>query len=73
MDKEAKRLLGQNIKEARENRGLSQNDLSLMVGIGRPYLSDLERGNIKRNPSVDTIDKIVKGLGTTMEAVFRGL
>jgi transcriptional regulator with XRE-family HTH domain len=47
---------GSNLKEARNLKGMSQEDLALSLGFDRTYISMLERG--KRNPSLFTIYKI---------------
>jgi len=47
---------GNNLKEARNLKGMSQEDLALSLGFDRTYISMLERG--KRNPSLFTIYKI---------------
>lgn len=35
------------VSEAREALGISQKALAIEMGIGQPYLSDLEQGNRK--------------------------
>ncbi len=47
---------GKNLKEARNLKGISQEDLALSLGFDRTYISMLERG--KRNPSLFTLHKI---------------
>ena len=42
--KEINVIVGANIKQARENRGLTQERLSEMMGIGVKSLSAIERG-----------------------------
>ena len=51
---------GRNLKEARTNKGLSQESLALSLEFDRTYISMLERG--KRNPSLFTIYKIAEFL-----------
>ena len=51
---------GINLKEARNLKGISQEDLALSLGFDRTYISMLERG--KRNPSLFTIYKIANFL-----------
>lgn len=48
--------IGEAIKEVRESRGVSIQDLALRTGVSIPFLYHIESGN--RNPSQDTIDKI---------------
>ena len=37
--------VGQNIRKLREAKGLKQNELAEKLGIGRSYLSRIERGS----------------------------
>lgn len=48
-------ILGQNVRRARKERGLSQEELALEAGMKRSYLSDLERGT--RNPTVRAVGR----------------
>lgn len=68
---EPKKQLGLRIGTLREKRGLSQRKFSLMIGINRSYLSDLERG--QRNPSFNTLWKIAQGLDVTLESLFKDI
>ena len=54
-------ILGRNVREARKQRGLSQEVLALDAGMKRSYLSDLERGT--RNPSVKALGRLAAALG----------
>ena len=54
-------ILGRNVREARKQRGLSQEVLALDAGMKRSYLSDLERGT--RNPSVKARGRLAAALG----------
>ncbi|MHB1127976.1 MAG: helix-turn-helix domain-containing protein [Bacillota bacterium] len=58
------RTLGKKIRCLREEKGMSQENLSFAAGIHRTYLSDLELGN--RNPSIVTLLLIAKALDTTI-------
>ena len=39
--------MGNNIKKIRKQKGMTQGDLSEMVGVTRQYISDVE--NLKKN------------------------
>jgi len=54
------RLLGENVRTQRKERGLSQEQLALEAGMKRSYLSELERGT--RNPSVRALGRIAEAL-----------
>lgn len=57
-------LLGQAIKDRRNQLGLSQEKLADKCGFDRTYISMLERG--KRNPSLLNLIKIAQGLETSV-------
>lgn len=57
-------LLGQAIRNQREQLGLSQEKLAERCGFDRTYISMLERG--KRNPSLLNLLKLAKGLQTSV-------
>lgn len=48
------------LRELRQNKGLSQEELSSLAGLDRTYISMLERG--KRKPSLETIAKFSSAL-----------
>lgn len=51
--------IGQLLKDLREERGWSLRELGLVVGMNKTYLGDIELG--KRNPSINSLEKIVAG------------
>jgi transcriptional regulator with XRE-family HTH domain len=56
-----RKIVGQNVKAAREHAGLSQRELSDRANIGQAYLSQCESG--KWNIGVDNIDRIARATG----------
>lgn len=58
------RKFGRVVRRQREAAGLSQELLAERAGLHRTYISLLERG--QRNPSLEVIRAVAKGLGTTM-------
>lgn len=48
------------LKKARLKKKISQEDLSLVAGLSRVYISELEFG--KKSPSLDTIFKVSNAL-----------
>lgn len=50
--------------QIREQRNLSQEALALLCGLDRSYIGRLER--LERKPSLETVDKIAKGLEITI-------
>ncbi|MBL0968416.1 MAG: helix-turn-helix transcriptional regulator [Brevundimonas sp.] len=53
-------ILGRNVRKARLERGLSQEQLAFEAEMKRSYVSDLERGT--RNPSVKAIARLAIAL-----------
>ena len=56
---------GQVIQRIRKNIGMTQKELSEISGISYSYLTKLEIGE-NANPSLDTIEKIIKALGVKL-------
>jgi len=50
---------GQRLRKLRLERGLTQTDLAVHLGMDRSFLSDLERG--KREPCLRTLETIAQG------------
>ena len=58
-----RRLVGRNVRKAREAAGLTQEQLAVKSGFGQQYLSGLENG--QRNPTVVTVYEIAQSLGVS--------
>ncbi len=52
--------VGANLRQAREELGISQEDLADRAGLHRTYVSGVERG--VRNPTVTVLEKLAKAL-----------
>jgi ribosome-binding protein aMBF1 (putative translation factor) len=63
--------LGENIRKARRNLKLSQEDLADRCGLHRTYVSDIERG--ARNVSFGSLLKLARGLVTTISELTRAV
>ena len=63
-----KRVLAENVKQARKELDLSQEALALETEIDRTYISGIERA--KRNPSLTLIVKLADRLKTTPAALL---
>lgn len=57
--------LGAELRRLRLDRGLSQERLGDLAGIGRWHVSDLERGT--RRPSADALAALARVLGSRMD------
>jgi transcriptional regulator with XRE-family HTH domain len=67
-----RRRVGRNIKELREDRGWSQEELAFESGLHRTYISGVERG--VRNPTVIVLDRIAIALGVGPDRLlFKGV
>ena len=60
--------VGLRIKELRLESGMSQEDFANHIDMARSYFAEVETG--KRNVSIANLEKIVDGLGVTMEESF---
>ncbi len=63
-----KEEFGEKIKRMRQNRGLTQEQLSEAVDISQRALSAIERG--ENFVTAETLDKLLKTLNTTTEELF---
>lgn len=52
--------IGENLRQIRQNKGITQEDLALEAGLNRAYIGYIERG--ERNPSTNTLVKISRAL-----------
>lgn len=62
-------MLGENIKKARKKRKLTQDKLARLADIPYTTLTKVETGVIKQ-PSVQTVAKIAKALGLTVDELI---
>lgn len=52
---------------ARKNRGMTQQKLSMAVGVKQPFIANIENG--KKDPSLGLFMKILRSLGKTVKIV----
>jgi transcriptional regulator with XRE-family HTH domain len=62
-------LVGDNVRQARKLRGLTQEQFAVKSGFSQQYLSSLENG--KRNPSVITLYEIAVALSVQPADLLR--
>ena len=65
---EISEAVGKRIKEFRNARKYSQEELAYRASIAPSYLGLVERG--VKKPTVETLDKLVKALGITFIDLF---
>ena len=58
-----RKLVGRNVRRAREAAQLTQEQLADLCGHSQQYISDLERG--RRNPTVVSVFEFAQALNTT--------
>lgn len=59
---------GARVRELRRERGLSQEALVARTGLHRTYIGSVERG--ERNPSLDAIHALARGLAVDVAELF---
>ncbi|RYG83235.1 MAG: XRE family transcriptional regulator [Alphaproteobacteria bacterium] len=65
-----RRLVGQNVRRIRLERGLTQEQFAERSGFSQQYVSDLERG--KRNPTIVSLFEMAQALQTTPVMLISG-
>lgn len=60
--------LGASLRSVREDRGLSQEELSLETGVHRNYIGGIERG--ERSPTVATVARLADALDVPLADLF---
>jgi len=63
--------LGNQIREARKKKGLSQEELAFDAGVDRSYIGGIERG--ERNVSFLTLVKIAESLACDVAKFTKGI
>ncbi|MDI6049349.1 helix-turn-helix transcriptional regulator [Flavobacterium sp. XS2P24] len=63
-----KEKFGHKVKELRENKGFSIEQLANISNVDRNYISDIEKG--KRNVSIEIMEKIILALDTDFPIFF---
>jgi len=61
-------LLAESLIRAREQAGMTQKQLSNIVGIYQADISKIERG--LANPSISTLQRLADGLGVRLQIEF---
>jgi transcriptional regulator with XRE-family HTH domain len=66
-----KRKIGKRIKSFREQTNITQEGLAWESGLNRTYMNHIENG--RKNISIQTLEKIIKGLNTDFPEFFKDL
>lgn len=63
-------MIGEKIKQLRQDKNMSISELAEKAGVAKSYLSSIER-NLQSNPSIQFIEKIGVVLGVTVNDILR--
>lgn len=66
-----KSVLGEAVRDLRADLGVSQEALAESASVHRTYMGGIERG--ERNPSFETLSRIIVALGTDWAAFGKAL
>lgn len=69
--KNAKKILGENIKKYRHIYNISQEKLAENCDLHRTYITSIEAGN--RNVSIENIQKIALALNIKITSLLEGI
>lgn len=66
-----RQVFAENVRTAREKAGLTQEQLAWAAGLHQTEIARIESG--RRNPGLETIFKVARGLEVPPEALFTGI
>jgi transcriptional regulator with XRE-family HTH domain len=61
-------VIGELLRELREQKKMSQGDIEKRTGLLRVYISRVENGHLV--PSIETLEKFARALGTPLYQIF---
>ena len=64
------KALGAKIKELRDRRGLTQDELALLAGLSKSYISLLENGERGEKANLEMIHKVARALKVSSEELL---
>ena len=62
--------IAKNIKKYRKEKGLSQDKLARLADVAHATIIKIESGGIQ-SPTIDTVQKIAKALGISVEELIK--
>jgi len=65
----ARRIFAENLRKARQAKGLSQEDLAELANLHRTYVGSVERA--ERNVSIDNMERLAAAVGVTLPELLR--
>lgn len=71
MSSDIRAEFGDRVRRLRKAKGITQLELAELLGVGRSYLSQIERG--KRDPGLRLVKAIADGLKITLPDLLQNL
>ena len=71
IEKKAAKTFGRRLRQLRQERGWSQEELSTRADISKNYIGEIERG--ENNISIHYIARLAAALSVTLGEMFQGL
>ena len=68
---DTKQMIGARIKEIRNRKGVTQEDIAARMEISPKYLSSIERG--KENPTLNTLINLAQALNGDIGDIFSSI
>ena len=68
LDQKAQIRFGKRVREVRKEKGMSQEDLALEIGMDLTSINEIEMGH--RSPKLITVKKIAKALGVSSSSLL---
>jgi len=65
----ARRIFAENLRKARQEQRLSQEDLAELASLHRTYVGSVERA--ERNVSIDNMERLAAAVGLALPALLR--
>ena len=65
----ARRIFAENLRKARQEKRLSQEDLAELASLHRTYVGSVERA--ERNVSIDNMERLAAAVGVTLPELLR--
>jgi transcriptional regulator with XRE-family HTH domain len=65
----ARRIFADNLRKARQAKGLSQEDLAELANLHRTYVGSVERA--ERNVSIDNMERLAAAVGVALPEMLR--
>jgi transcriptional regulator with XRE-family HTH domain len=65
---EFRKRFGARVRELRHEKNMLQGELADKVGVRESFVSDIE--NAKKEPCLDVIQMLAKGLGVSLRRMF---